>query len=87
MRRLKITLLGLVLGGTAVLAVVGEIGVAWYPPVATLADGRQASLDPGDVRLCMGARALSSLGDRWSQDQWFACTHRGNASRKGVAGG
>jgi hypothetical protein len=39
MRRLKITLLGLVMGGISVLAVVGEIGIAWYPPVATLADG------------------------------------------------
>jgi Type IV secretion-system coupling protein DNA-binding domain/TraM recognition site of TraD and TraG len=73
MRRLKITLLGLVMGGISVLAVVGEIGIAWYPPVATLADGCQASLNPGDVRLCMGARVLASLGDRWSQDQWFAC--------------
>jgi len=66
MRRLKITLLGLVMGGISVLAVVGEIGIAWCPPVATLADGRQASPNPDDVRLCMGARVLASLGDRWS---------------------
>ena len=53
MRRLKITLLGLVMGGISVLVVVGEIGIVWYPPIATLADGRQALLNPGDVPLCV----------------------------------
>jgi hypothetical protein len=73
MRQVKITLLGLVIGGIAVLALVNEIGIAWHPPVATLADGRQAFVNSADVRLCIGARVLASLGDRQSNDEWLAC--------------
>jgi hypothetical protein len=73
MRQLKITMLGLILGGIAILALIDQFGTRWYPPVATLADGREATVNSSDIRLCIGARALASLGDRHSSDQWRAC--------------
>jgi hypothetical protein len=55
------------------VALISEAGITWFPPVATLADGRQAAVHSADVRACIGARLLAALGDRQSSAQWSAC--------------
>lgn len=71
MGSLKVIFLAGLLAGIAALSLIVWLGIERYPPMTTLADGRQAYVAPSDVRLC--AAALSALADRQSQQQWHAC--------------
>jgi hypothetical protein len=83
--RTKLILLGLFLAGLGTVALINEVGISCYPPFATLADGRQAPVNPEHVRWCMGARMLASIGDQSSQWQWRQCKN-GLAQGQALAG-
>jgi hypothetical protein len=73
MWRPKILFLTSLLTGIGAVALINEIAISRYRPVATLADGRQVAFNPDDIRGCMGARALASIGDEMSHWQWQHC--------------
>jgi Type IV secretion-system coupling protein DNA-binding domain len=73
MWRPKILFLTSLLTGIGAVALINEIAISRYPPAATLADGRKVAFNPDDIRGCMGARALASIGDETSHWQWQHC--------------
>jgi hypothetical protein len=74
MRKAKIGLLMSFLVGLAGVMLINEVGISRYPPVGVFPDGAVRGFNPGDVRSCMGARALAALGDRASRWGWHHCT-------------
>jgi hypothetical protein len=73
MRQAKLVLFASLLAGLGTVALINEVGISRYPPLATLADGRQAAFNPEDIRSCVGARMLAAIGDQSSQWQWQHC--------------
>src|SRR5215471_19088660 len=85
MRRGKISLFALLLAGLGAVALINQVGISRYPPLATLADGRQAAFNPEDIRSCMGVRMLAAIGDQSSKWQWQQC-ERGLMQGQALAG-
>jgi hypothetical protein len=73
MRKAKIVLLGVLFTGLGAVMLINEIGIARHPPAGRFPDGITRGFDSSDVRACMGARALATLGDRTSQWHWQRC--------------
>ena len=73
MRRAKISLLIALLVGLATVILINEIGISRYPASGLFPDGAVRGFYAGDVRSCMGARALAAVGDRTSQWHWHHC--------------
>jgi Type IV secretion-system coupling protein DNA-binding domain len=71
--RFKVIMLVALVTGLLLVFLINEIGITWYPPMWTSADGRTGYYDPAGVRTCMGARALAALADRSSAWQWHRC--------------
>jgi|SRR5581483_7352142 len=73
MRKVRVSLLAALLVGIAAVTLINEIGISRYPPAGVFPDGAVRGFFPSDVRSCMGARALSALGDQTSQWHWHNC--------------
>ncbi|MGD9669200.1 MAG: helicase HerA-like domain-containing protein [Hyphomicrobiaceae bacterium] len=73
MLRLKVMMLGLLLAAMSAIALIDQVAIDWYPLAGTAQAGRAVAYAPGDIRDCMGARALSTLGDATSTRLWNAC--------------
>ena len=57
MRNLKVIFLALLFSGIGAVALIDEVAIGWYPPVAQLPGGVSSAFAPPDVRGCMRARA------------------------------
>jgi hypothetical protein len=73
MLRGKVIAFTLLIASIGTVALVDQIGISWFPPAVQLSNGAVRAYAPADIRNCMGARALSALGDRVSQQWWRAC--------------
>jgi hypothetical protein len=69
----RMILLVALLVGLAAATLINEIGISRYPPAGVFPDGAMRGFYPSDVRSCMGARALASVGDRTSEQHWHHC--------------
>src|SRR5262245_32658370 len=73
MGKVKISLLVALLVGLATVMLINEIGISRYPPAGLFPDGTVRGFYPGDLRFCMGARALAAIGDQTSKRHWHHC--------------
>ena len=74
-RHVKVVMLAALLACMAATALLNEFSIDWYPPAAQQADGQWVHYRASDVRVCMGARLLASVGDPSSQRHWFGCAN------------